>query len=115
MVSVSTTAPSQTQEQRWLGPKDPSAPGWWWLTIVVLLSILTATVKLRRYRTPVVLGTCALAVALWAGCGGGGGGGPNPMTNPGTPAGTYTLTVTGSATSGSTTLSHNITLQFVVN
>jgi hypothetical protein len=86
-----------------------------WLAVVLLLSTVTAAVKLGRRRIPVVLGVCALAVVLWAGCGGGGGGGPNPMTNPGTPAGTYTLTVTGSATSGSTTLSHNITLQFVVN
>jgi outer membrane protein assembly factor BamB len=115
MVSVSTTAPSQTPERRWLGPKDPPAPGWMWLAVVLLLSTVTAAVKLGRRRIPVVLGVCALAVVLWAGCGGGGGGGPNPMTNPGTPAGTYTLTVTGSATSGSTTLSHNITLQFVVN
>ena len=38
-----------------------------------------------------------------------------PMTNPGTPAGTYTLTVTGSSTSSSTTLTHSVTLQFVVS
>ena len=114
-VSVSTAASSQTQKWRWLGPKDPLAPAWLWLAVFILLSILAFVVKLGRWRTRVVLGACALAVTLWAGCGGAGGGGPGPMINPGTPAGTYTLTVTGSSTASSTTLTHSVTLKFVVN
>jgi hypothetical protein len=112
MVSVNTTAPSETPNWRGLGPEDFTAPRWLWLAVVVLLSILASVIKLGRWRTRVVLGTCALAVTLLAGCGGGGSG---SMTNPGTPAGTYTLTVTGTSTSSSTTLTHSVTLQLVVN
>ena len=113
-VSVSTTAPSQTQRWRRLGPKDPSVPGLLRLAVLILLSILIFVVKRGRWRARVVLGACVLAVVWWAGCGGGGGGGTGQMTKSGTPAGTYTLTVTGSSGSGSATLSHSVTLQFVV-
>jgi len=37
------------------------------------------------------------------------------MTNPGTPAGTYSLTVTGNSSFNSTSLSHSVTLQLVVD
>ena len=157
VVSVSTTAPSETQNLRWLGPHGPSPShsresgnptlSWWWLAVVMLLSIFSEVAqtcfgglrlfarlptqkpqtsqnrsalparisvgRLSRWRTLIVLGAGVLAVVLWAGCGGTGGGGR--MTNPGTPAGTYTLTVTGNSTSSSTTLTHSVTLQLVVN
>jgi hypothetical protein len=107
-VSVSTTAPSAMPNLR------GSPPRLLWLAGIMLLSIFTAAVKLGRWRASIALGTCALAVTLWAGCGGGGVG-RSPVSNSGTPAGTYTLTVTGSSTSGSTTLSHNVALQLAVN
>jgi hypothetical protein len=127
MVNVSTTAPSQTVNLRWPGM---------WLGVVILLAVLGAAARLptqksqildrktalprpwlRRelgsgWRSIVVLGILALAVAYWASCG---GGASALMTNPGTPAGTYTLTVTGTSTSNSTTLTHSVTLQLVVN
>jgi subtilase family serine protease len=63
--------------------------------------------------------TVALAVALLltlalTGCGGGAipGGGPPP--NPGTPAGTYPLKLTGTVSSGSSSLSHSVTLTLTV-
>jgi photosystem II stability/assembly factor-like uncharacterized protein len=64
---------------------------------------------LRRGALAAIL----LFVALWASCGGGGGssGGGG---NPGTPAGTYNLTVSGTYTSGSTTLTHDVTLTLTV-
>ena len=65
-----------------------------------------------RCRSLVVLGTVVLAVAWWAGCG---GGTSARVTNPGTPTGTYTVTVTGSSAYNSTTLTHSVTLQLVVN
>ena len=111
-VSVSTTASSETPKWRWRGPKYPSALRWLWLAAFILPGILTLAAKRGRWRTGIVLGACALAVTLWAGCGGAGGGGP--MTNSGTPAGTYALTVTGSSTSNAATLTHSLTLQLVV-
>ena len=113
-VSVSTTAPAQTQKSRRPGPKDPLAPNWWGLAVFVLVSILTFVLTPGRWWTRVVLGACVLAVIGWTSCGGGGSGGTGPATNSGTPSGTYTLTVTGSSASGSATLSHSVTLQFVV-
>ena len=69
-----------------------------------------SSVPRRRVRTPVA----ALALMLWAACGGGGGG-PTGPSNPGTPVGTYPLTVTGSVTSGSTTVTNTMALTLTVN
>jgi hypothetical protein len=124
MVNVSTSAPSQTESLRWPGM---------WLAVAMLLAMLGVVVRIptlggrrffvgpgksrgpqgRRSALPslAVLGGVVLAVALWAGC----GGATSHMTDPGTPAGTYTLTVTGSSTYNSTTLTHSVTLQLVVN
>jgi photosystem II stability/assembly factor-like uncharacterized protein len=74
-----------------------------------------------RMRGWEILSRAALAatitlVLMWAACGGGGGGrtsGGNQ--NPGTPAGNYSLTVTGTYSSGSATLTHDLTLKLTVN
>jgi hypothetical protein len=121
MVSVPTTAPSQTGSLRWRGM--------WPAGVILLLVILGAVARppSRKsrpldsrsalppqggWRSLVVLGTVALAVAWWAGCG---GGATARVTNPGTPTGSYTVTVTGSSAYNSTTLTHSVTLQLVVN
>ncbi len=120
MVSVSTTAPSETGSLRWRGM---------WPAGVILLVMLGALALLPArqlhllnsrsalplrggWRSLVVLGTVALAVTWWAACG---GGTSARMTNPGTPTGTYTLTVTGASTYNSTTLTHGVMLQLVLN
>ncbi len=120
MVSVSTAAPSQTGSLRWRGM---------WPAVVLLLVMLGTVARpptrkshplksrsahpLRGgWRSLVVLGAVALAVAGWAGCG---GGTSARVTNPGTPTGSYTLTVTGSSSYNSATLTHSVTLQLVVD
>jgi outer membrane protein assembly factor BamB len=102
---------------------------WLWLVVAVLMAMLVARasgfgvrslpMSLANSRGPqplspvlLVLGATVLAAALWASCGGGASG---RMTNPGTPTGSYTLTVTGSSAYNSTTLTHSVTLQLVVN
>jgi hypothetical protein len=50
--------------------------------------------------------------ALGTSCGGGGN---TVIQNPGTPSGTYTLTVTARITSGSTAVTHTLTLTLKVN
>jgi hypothetical protein len=121
MVSVSTTAPSQTGSLRWRGM--------WPAGVILLLVMLGAVARppARKshplnsrsgfpprggWRSLVVLGAIVLAAALWASCG---GGASARVTNPGTPTGSYTVTVTGSSAYNSTTLTHSVTLQLVVD
>jgi hypothetical protein len=121
MVSVSTTAPSQTGSLRWRGM--------WPAGVILLLVMLGAVARpqarkshpLNRrsgipprggWRSLVVLGATVLAAALWASCG---GGASARVTNPGTPTGSYTVTVTGTSAYNSTTLTHSVTLQLVVD
>ena len=87
--------------------------------LLVGLSMLAGLACLARRKPQAMairlrvglLATCVIALALgMAACGGGGSSaGPGP-SNPGTPAGTYSIVVTGAAISGSTTLTHNVTL-----
>jgi hypothetical protein len=113
-VSVSTTAPSMA----------PPVSGWKWrrwpvgITGLVVLLALTMLVVMwwvigSRGRVSTLprlaLGTVMLLGALGTGCGG-----ASAVHNPGTPAGTYNLTLTATATSGSTTLQHSVSLELTV-
>jgi predicted acyltransferase len=62
-----------------------------------------------RWQSAIVpLTAGVLLILALAGC-------HSPAINPGTPAGTYPLTVTGTAGSGSSTLSHSVTLTLIVS
>jgi len=76
--------------------------GWW-------------QVGASRRRTVLLAIVAGLLLAIMmVACGGGGGGGGG-STNPGTPGGTYTLIVTGTVGSGTSALSHSVTLSLNVN
>ena len=117
-VNVTTTAPSLVLRAPFSPP--PHKPGFRltllaWAAILALMGTpFTMALFSKRRRVPasaeVVLGLLMLVMTYWVACGGGAGGGGNP----GTPPGTYTLTVTGTYTSGSTNLSHKLTLTLVV-
>jgi len=120
-VSVATTAPGMAAPRhRVPAPLTPFGAPLRWLAMALLL--LSAMLGLRRAiggRGPVRLSwatavlCAAMMAALWVpACGGGGGYTPPP--NPGTPTGNYTLTVTATFMSGSTTLTHNISLTLTV-
>ena len=122
-VTVTTTAPSlSAPRSRPLPPAPPLSTG---LRNLLLLSLVLAAmacafsrrkqIGTRRWKgafLPLAAGML-LALAL-AGCGGGGGS-VTPPPNGGTPAGTYPLTVTGSTGSGSSALSHSVTLTLTVS
>ena len=90
---------------------------WLGLAALGLFMVLALTAKRGHWRTSGVLEACVLAAILWwAGCSGMANNSLAPsMTNPGTPIATYTLTVTGTATSGTTTVTHSVKLQLIVN
>jgi len=121
-VIVTTTAPSvSVPRSRPLPPVPPLSPGLRVLLMLALVLAAMAWAVMRRNRPgvsarqPTML-PLALALLLTlglAGCGGGGGGGG--PSNPGTPAGTYSLRVTGSTGSGSSALSHSVTLTLTVS
>ena len=118
-VTVPTTAPSASAPRsRHLPPVPPLLPGPSTLAMLaVLLAGITQAVRgyrhlgaTRRVAFLTLAAGLLLALAL-AGC----GGGPTPPSNPGTPPGTYSLTVTGSFGSGSSALSHSVTLTLKVS
>jgi hypothetical protein len=84
-------------------------------TIAVLMVGIAVTVQgwkntgaSKRRAVFLMLATGLLLALAVGACGGGG------IHDSGTPAGTYTLTVTGTAGSGSSALSHNVTLTLKV-
>jgi hypothetical protein len=120
IVTVTTTAPTlSTPRSRPLPPIPPLSPGqrgMWMLALI--LSGMGWVIRrrnqpgVRQWQSAMLLLASGLLLTLaLAGCGGGGGGGGGGGTHdPGTPVGTYLLTVTGTTVSGSSTLSHNVTL-----
>jgi hypothetical protein len=120
-VTVTTTAPSMITPRTLPLPR-PRLPCLPTLLISVVLVSCAAWAIWRcgkvgpsRWRTVVVLMAVWLPLTMvLAACGGGGGGGGG-STNPGTPAGTYTLTVTGTVGTGTTALSHSVTLALNVS
>jgi hypothetical protein len=118
-VTVATTAGSAVAPRTLPPPRLPGP------LAVLALALLLASVawavrawrevepsRRRRVFVPLAAGLL-LAVALVA-CGGGGGSSSSPPPNQGTPAGTYNLTVTGTVGSGSTAVSHSMTLTLTV-
>jgi len=80
-----------------------------WLPVggLSLLGLGVAGRKRRRWLAGALLGLVAGILLLQAAC----GSSSSPNTNTGTPAGTYVITITGS----SGTVSHNTTVQLIVN
>jgi hypothetical protein len=122
-VSVTTTAASvSAPRSRPLPPAPPLSPGVRGLLMVAMALTAVAWAIGRRNQpgvsrwksAMVPLASALLLTLALAGCGGGGGS-ANVTHNPGTPAGNYTLTVTGSAGSGSSALSHSVTLTLIVS
>ena len=87
------------------------------LVLMMLASLLWVTRRraqriATRWYLGAAMSSALLLLALTIpGCG---GSGAVAQHNPGTPAGTYSLTVTGTVTSGSATLTHNVTLKVTV-
>ncbi len=122
-VTVTTTA--RTIVPPGFGPSLPGLPSRPVPTIIAVLLttlIVGAWTACRKRRNTegtrgfglAALATTSLLTLVLAGCGGGGAGGGGGG-NPGTPPGTYSLTVTGSVGSGSSALTHNVTLTLTVN
>ena len=121
-VTVTTTAASASAPHaRHLPPTPPLSPGIRYACMLALVLAWTAWTIARRNElgvgrwrfTIVPLAAGLLLFLALAGCGGGGA--TMTPSNPGTPAGTYTLKVTGTAGSGSSALSHSVTLTLNVS
>jgi hypothetical protein len=121
-VTVATTAASGGMPRSRPQPPPPSSgvKGLWMLALALALVAWTVARRnqlgVGRWRStmlPFALGS--LLILALAGCGGGGGPVTPPTSNPGTPAGTYPLTVKGTAGSGSSALTHSVTLTLTVS
>jgi uncharacterized repeat protein (TIGR03803 family) len=101
-------APRGRDKWRWLG-------GLLALAAIMLVSLSAATLREKpglqlRFRQAALV-ALLLTVVTWVGCSHG-----NPYATPGsTPSGTCILTVTGTSSSGSTNLSHAISLTLIVD
>jgi hypothetical protein len=119
-ITVPTAAPSMLApgKRRWPPVSGPFGG----LLFLATAFLLAGIAVLRRGRgtrstlaprTALALPALGMLMASLLSCGGGGGGGM--MQNPGTPAGTYNLNVAATFTSGTTTLTHNVSLTVKVN
>jgi hypothetical protein len=116
LITAYTIGPSVgAPRSRQVPPAPPLSPGQRGLWMLALLLAALAWAIARQWNQPganrwrsamLPLAAGLLLMLALAGCGGGG----TTAYNPGTPPGTYTLTVTGTVTSGSSTLSHVLTL-----
>jgi len=118
-VTVSTTAASVLAPRNFPAPRMPSPPAL--LVLALLLASVGWTVRAwrevepsRRRRVFVPLAAGLLFALALAGCGGGGSSSSGPPPQ-GTQPGTYNLTVTGTVGSGSTAVSHSMTLTLTVS
>jgi hypothetical protein len=130
-VSVTTTAPAIAMGSRFrVPPREPGIQSTLlhWAAILALIGAFFGLIAFSNFRRIRLSTTLAFALLIFVisysvACGGGaagggggvGGGGGGGGGKPGTPSGTYTLVVTGTYTSGTTTLTHNITLTLTVN
>jgi hypothetical protein len=108
-VTVRTTARSTTERQP-LFPLPPVRTPLVAIVFALLVSSLIVALRWRsgaRRQAALALAAVLLLLMALASCGGGG--------NPGTPVGTYPLTVTGTFVSGSTSLTHRISLTLTVD
>jgi len=119
-VSVSTTAPSANMPRSLRPPRLPGPLAL--LALALLLASVAWALRAggdvessRRRRVFVPLAAGLLFALTLAGCGGGGSSSSGPPPNQGTPAGTYNLTVTGTVGSGSSAVSHSMTLTLTVS
>jgi hypothetical protein len=130
-IILTTTAPSTIAPQTLPQPRLPGPEAL--MMLVMLLTGISWTLRAQaqrflrslssaktgdrgspptiRRRVFLSLGAGLLLALALAGC----GGGLPPYSNHGTPVGTYNLTVTGTAGSGSTTVSHSVTLTLNVS
>jgi uncharacterized repeat protein (TIGR03803 family) len=119
-VTVTTLAARNVED---LGGSLLGGPGgrhnWPWLAVLAALGAMGLSVlwtarlrNLQPWLRWATLAALLLTVAISTACG---PSGENLGIIPGTPAGTYTLTVTGSSPSGSTNLSHTISLTLKVD
>lgn len=123
-LTMTTTAPSIGQPRSQHFPPVPPlvtglrvlgmfAFGLAWMAWAIRRRKRPGVIRWKPIVVPLATGLL-LALAL-AACGGAGSGGGAKTTIPGTPAGTYPLVITGTAGSGSSTLSHSVTLTLIVS
>jgi len=122
-VKVTSTAASGLTPRPRTTPPFKGGRSPWLLVGLLTLAGMVGLARRRPQATAVRLRLGLVTVGLlvllalgMAACGGGGGGASiTTPSNPGTPAGTYSLVVAGTATSGSATVTHNVTLTLQVN
>jgi hypothetical protein len=115
MVAVNVTTTAASPPVTSPSPRGDYRPVYLIIELLVL-SLLIGLLNWHGGRRPRLAYGLALLLCLCAGvmmsaCGGGGGGGGG---NQRTPAGTYTVVVSGTFTSGSTSLTHKVNLNLMV-